>query len=108
MVEPQRAAGFSEGLNAALFRYGSQAHPIGWKNHLVESLRYGRCVASKNEHIRTVGPKAKFQEGSQSTSRTEPAGLNQSPLRGIGYICAGLSLKEVAGSFSLEPEQWEG
>ena len=103
MVEPQRGADFAEGLNAALFHYGLQAHSICRKNHLVESLRYGRRVASKNKHIRTVGPKANFQEGSQSTSRAEPAGLNQSPLRGIGHICAGLSLKKVAGSFSLEP-----
>ena len=90
-------------MNTALFRYGLQAHSVCRKNHLIESPRHGRRVASQNEHIRTVGPEAKFQQGSQSTRRGEPAGLNQISLRGIGYICAGLALQKVAGSFSLEP-----
>tara|TARA_B100000475_G_scaffold191755_1_gene164958 strand:- start:724 stop:909 length:186 start_codon:yes stop_codon:yes gene_type:complete len=61
MVEPNCGARFAEGLNAALVRDGLHAHTIGRKNHLVESLRYGCRVASKNKNIRTVGSEAKFQ-----------------------------------------------
>ena len=83
------------------------AHAIGWKDHLIQSLRHRIGVAGQHHHIGSVAIKPQLEHCPQPSGCCQPTALLQNSRHGLPQVSGGLTLQEIPGPRTVQSDDGE-
>ena len=95
-------------LQPALLTFRAQSHPVGRKDHPIETLCHELGVAVQHQHIGSCAIQPDLQQSLHAARGIQPASRNQFALVGTVHACAGLAVQKAGAAAAFEPKEREG